>query len=341
MRERSGVQGCSGTASGDKPAGRRGRRREVRGRWRPGLAGEPEGAPEAGLLQSPSGLPERLRHGTDTPLPLSGGLRQVPETPLPAAPRGCAPLRAPLALPPQAEEPGGGRQGCAAWGISGTLRPRLPSSHPRRDERGRWTRAGGTGTMTFAGFVVALVIGTIPGARGLGQVSVSLPAARHPQPHALAPPPPPAGCPAALPGGGFATVERPWPPAAPALPRRGPARRAPRGRRSSCALPGAGRRPGCDSGSGRGRAERGRTDCERGERGGGARPPRERGGCGACGGRMCGWRSGRRDLAGRRALAGRRRLPIPSPLPRRPSLKETGTGTSCQSENKGFSERRF
>ncbi|KAM7053366.1 neurotrypsin [Acridotheres tristis] len=101
--------------------------------------------------------------------------------------------------------------------------------------------------MTFAGFVVALVIGAIPGARGPGQVSASLPAARPPQP--------PAGCPA----GGFPAAQRPWAPAAPPLPRRGSAGRAPRGRRSSCALPGGGARPGCDPG-----AERGRNDCERG-----------------------------------------------------------------------------
>ncbi|XP_014743403.1 PREDICTED: neurotrypsin [Sturnus vulgaris] len=101
--------------------------------------------------------------------------------------------------------------------------------------------------MTFAGFVVALVIGAIPGARGPGQVSASLPAARPPQ-H-------PAGCPA----GGFPAAQRPWAPAAPPLPRRGSAGRAPRGRRSSCALPGGGARPGCDPG-----AERGRNDCERG-----------------------------------------------------------------------------
>ncbi|XP_063271464.1 neurotrypsin [Prinia subflava] len=107
--------------------------------------------------------------------------------------------------------------------------------------------------MTFAGFVVALVIGAIPGARGPGQVSASLPAARPPQP--------PAGCPA----GGFPAAQRPWAPAAPPLPRRGAAGRAPRGRRSSCALPGGSEgRPGCAPGAGRSPAERGRSGCERG-----------------------------------------------------------------------------
>ncbi|XP_067153745.1 neurotrypsin isoform X3 [Apteryx mantelli] len=122
--------------------------------------------------------------------------------------------------------------------------------------------------MAFAGFVVALVIGTIPGARGLGQVSAGLPAAPAP------PPPPPAGCPAAgrFAGAAPAAAPRPWRAAAPSLPRRGAAGRAPRGCRSSCALRGGGRRPWCAPGSGRGpgrgrgrgRAERGRADCEPG-----------------------------------------------------------------------------
>ncbi|XP_072190756.1 neurotrypsin isoform X1 [Excalfactoria chinensis] len=106
--------------------------------------------------------------------------------------------------------------------------------------------------MTFAGFVVALVLGTLPGARGPGQVSAGLPAAR-------APPQPPAGCPA----GHFAAPQRPWPAAAPALPRRRSAGRVPRSRRSSCAPPGDGGRPRCGPGSGRRRAERDRADCER------------------------------------------------------------------------------
>uniref|UniRef100_A0A672TIE7 Serine protease 12 n=2 Tax=Strigops habroptila TaxID=2489341 RepID=A0A672TIE7_STRHB len=169
---------------------------------------------------------------------------------------GCAPPRAPLALPPQAAEPGRGPQGCAAWVTSGTPRPRLPASHPGRDERGRWTRAGGICTMTFVGFVAALVIGTIPGACELGHISASLPATPHP--------PPPAGHPPAPPAGGFAAARRPWPPAAPTLPRRRTPGRAPRGRRCSCALLGGGGRPGCAPGSGRGRAERGRADCEQG-----------------------------------------------------------------------------
>lgn len=178
---------------------------------------------------------------------------------------------APLALPPRAGEPRGGGGGCAAGGISGTPRPRLPPSHPGRDEKGRWTRAGGTGTMTFAGFVVALVLGTLPGARGPGQVSAGLPAARAP-PHPPGPPPPqpPAGCPA----GSFAAPQSPWPAAAPALPRRGSAGRVPRSRRGSCAPPGDGGRPRCGPGSGRRRAEGGRVDCERGERGCGARTGR-------------------------------------------------------------------
>ncbi|XP_068797846.1 neurotrypsin isoform X3 [Struthio camelus] len=122
--------------------------------------------------------------------------------------------------------------------------------------------------MTLAGFVVALVIAAIPGARGLGQLSASLPAAPAP--------PPPAGCPAAgrFAGASAPAAQRPWraaAAAAPALPRRGAAAgRAPRGRRSSCALGGGGGggggRPWCapGSGRGRGRAERGGADCEPG-----------------------------------------------------------------------------
>lgn len=172
--------------------------------------------------------------------------------------------------------------------------------------------------MTFAGFVVALVIGTIPGARGLGQLSASLPAAGHPQPPAPPPPQPPAGCPA----GGFAAARRPWTPTAAALPRRGTAGRAPRGRRSSCALPGGGGggRPGCAPQGGRGRAERGRADCERGERAGGRAAAgwgagwRRSGGAGGCAG----------DSAGGRALAGRRRPR--HPVAGSPSLEGAGKG---------------
>lgn len=202
----------------------------------------------------------------------------------------------------------GGRQGCAAWGISGTPRPRLPPSHPGRDERGRWTRAGGTGTMTFAGFVVALVIGTIPGARGLGQVPASLSAARHPQLPAPAPPPTPAGCPA----GDLPVARRPWPPAAATLPRRGTSGRAPRGRRSSCAL-----------GSGRGRAERGRPDCERGERGRGA---------GCCRGCVAASR-----VLG--AFAGQESSVSPSRFP--VAGGNGGPETFCQSDSKVFLRGEF
>ncbi|XP_061299000.1 neurotrypsin [Pezoporus flaviventris] len=119
--------------------------------------------------------------------------------------------------------------------------------------------------MMFVGFVVALVIGTVPGARELGRVSASLPAIRHPQPPASAPPPPPpTGRPAVPPAGSFAAPRRPWPPAASTLPRRRTAGRAPRGRRCSCSPSGGSGRPGCAPGGGQGPAERGSADCEQG-----------------------------------------------------------------------------
>eukprot|EP00075_Anas_platyrhynchos_P023336 XP_027312589.1 neurotrypsin isoform X1 [Anas platyrhynchos] len=74
--------------------------------------------------------------------------------------------------------------------------------------------------MAAGALLLALVLGALPGTRGPGPVSGGLPA-----------PPPPAACP------------RPPPPPPPGLPRRGWAGWGPRGRRSSCALPGPRRRP--------------------------------------------------------------------------------------------------
>lgn len=181
--------------------------------------------------------------------------------------------------------------------------------------------------MTLAGFVVALVLGALPGARGPGQVSAGLPAARAPpRPPGPPPPQPPAGCPA----GRFAAPQRPWPTAAPALSRRGSAGRLPRSRRSSCALPGGGGggRPRCGPRSGRRRAERERADCERGERGSGSRARRS----GRC---------ARGSASRSAAVASASRARLPRRGFRRDCGSREETNAFRHGDSKGFSQWGF